>query len=230
VTPAAPIDRAVVFDFDGVLADTERLHLRAYQEVFSRHGWTLDEREYFDQYLGYDDAYLFETFGHNRGLALDASTRQTLFREKVAAFAALVASGQALFPGAAACVRTLSDRFKLAIASGSLREEIVRVIEPAALSSYFPVIVGADDVGRSKPAPDPYLEAVKRLGVAPAAAVAVEDSRWGLFAAKAAGLRRIGITTSYPASELTDAELVIDSITMLTPTLVDDLLASPAMR
>jgi beta-phosphoglucomutase len=224
------LDRAVVFDFDGVLADTERLHLRAYQEVFGRRGWTLDEREYFDQYLGYDDAYLFETFGQQRGLAFDAATRDDLFREKVASFAALVASGQALFPDAAACVKALSARFALAIASGSLHEEIVRVIEPAALAPYFPVIVGADDVGRSKPAPDPYLAAVERLGVLPSSAVAVEDSRWGLFAARTAGLRRIGVTTSYPASELADAEIVIDSIAKLTPALVDELLSRPATR
>ena len=227
MTPPAPIDRAVVFDFDGVLADTERLHLRAYQQVFGKRGWTLDEREYFARYLGYDDAYLFERFGHDRGLTLDPATRSELFREKVDAFAGLVTSGQAMFPGAAACVQRLADRFALAIASGSLREEILRVIEPASLASYFPVIVGADDVARSKPAPDPYLEAVKRLGVLPASAVAVEDSRWGLFAAKAAGLRRIGVTTSYPASELADAEIVIDSIAALTPALVDDLLSRP---
>ncbi|HET9369133.1 MAG TPA: HAD family phosphatase [Vicinamibacterales bacterium] len=225
MTPAAPSPYAVVFDFDGVLADTERLHLRAYQHVFGKRGWTLGEREYFDQYLGYDDAYLFETFAANRGLALDAATRGDLFREKVDAFAALVANGQALFPGAADCVRALADRFALAIASGSLHEEIVRVIEPAALAPYFPVIVGADDVARSKPAPDPYLEAVKRLGVPSSAAVAVEDSRWGLFAARTAGLRCIGITTSYPASELPDAEIVINAIGQLTPALVEALLS-----
>ena len=225
MTPAPRFDRAVVFDFDGVLADTERLHLRAYQDVFGRRGWTLDEREYFDQYLGYDDAYLFESFAADRGLPLDAATRQALFREKIAAFAAFVASGQALYPGAAACVKTLSTHFALGIASGSLREEIVRVIEPAGLATYFPVIVGADDVSRSKPAPDPYLEAVKRLGIASASAVAIEDSRWGLSAARTAGLRRIGITTSYPAAELADAEIVIGSITELTSVLIDELLS-----
>lgn len=223
MTSPGRFTRAVVFDFDGVLADTERLHLRAYQQVFGARGWRLDEREYYDDYLGYDDAYLFETFSHRRGLALDAPMRDALFREKVAAFAALVANGEALFPGAAACVGALVDHFALAIASGSLREEIVRVIAPAGLAPHFAAIVGADDVTRSKPAPDPYLEAVARLGVAPASAVAVEDSRWGLTAARAAGLRRIGVTTSYPAAALRDAEIVIDSIAELTPALVQDL-------
>ena len=79
---------------------------------------------------------------------------------------------------------------------------------------------------RSKPAPDPYAAAIARLGVAPSAAVAIEDSQWGLTSARAAGLRAIGITTSYPASALGLAHTVVDSLDEVTDVLIERLLAS----
>jgi beta-phosphoglucomutase-like phosphatase (HAD superfamily) len=215
----------VVFDFDGVLADTERLHLAAFQDVFGAHDWILDETEYFDRYLGYDDRDLVTAFARDRGLEIGSEEAASLLRDKARRFSRGLETGQALFPYAADCVGRLGRRYRLAIASGSLRQEIVSILAGANLMGAFEVIVGADDVAHSKPAPDPYREAVRQLGVNPHDAVAIEDSRWGLESAQAAGLGTIGLTTSYAASALGRADAVVASLEHVTVDLIRHVLA-----
>ncbi len=217
-------DTAIVFDFDGVLADTERLHLRAFQDVFTTRGWQLEEADYFARYLGFDDAGLVAEFARDRGLEIDDRAVARLLDEKARRFAERLEDGQALFPTAAACVARVGATRRLAIASGALRREIEFVLDSADLRTAFAAIVGADDVARSKPAPDAYLEATRLLGVRPERAVAVEDSRWGLESARTAGLRTVAITTSYPATGLQPADAVIGSLDELTDALIDKLL------
>ena len=215
--------RAVIFDFDGVLADTERLHLGAFQEAFGARGWTLAEAAYFERYLGYGDLELIETFTQDHGLSLGEDDRAAIEAAKSEAFRARLASGNVLYPEAAACVMRLGHRFRLAIASGALRAEIVDILNAGDLRRHFPVVVGADDVRHSKPAPDPYLKAAAGLGVDPAVCVAVEDSRWGIEAARAAGMRTVAITTTLPAAALSAADRIIHSLAELTPDVVDAL-------
>ena len=213
--------RAVVFDFDGVLADTEGLHLSAFQDVFAARGWTLDRQAYFDNYLGYDDRDLVRAFAADQSLRLGAAEIEAILLDKSRQYDRRVAAGSILYPTATAAVTRLGSTFRLAIASGSLRGEILAILRVNNLADAFRVIVGADDVARSKPAPDAYAAAVERLGVSPSAAVAIEDSHWGLTAAKAAGLRTIGITTSYAAPALTLADTIVDSLDEVTVELVE---------
>ena len=219
-----PAAGAIVFDFDGVLADTERLHLAAFQDVFTSRGWRLDEATYFSRYLGFDDRGLVAEFARDLGVAIVPGDLDAVVRAKGRRFAERLEAGDAMYPAAAACVRRLGARYQLAIASGALRSEIISILDAAALTPAFRTIVGADDVARGKPAPDSYALAAHRLGVEPARAVAVEDSRWGLQSARAAGLRAIGITTSYPPPELAPADAIIDSLDELTESLIDALL------
>ncbi len=213
--------RAVVFDFDGVLADTERLHWSAFQDTFAPRGWLLDEATYFASYLGFDDRGLVTAFARDRGITIEPHDLDAIVKAKEQHFARRLGAGGALFPNAASCIRRLAGRYRLAIASGALRREITFILDTAGLSPAFSAVVGADDVARGKPAPDSYTEATRQLGVAPGTAVAVEDSRWGLEAARAAGLPAIGITTSYPASELDPADAIIGSLDELTDALVE---------
>lgn len=213
----------VVFDFDGVLADTERLHMTAFQDVFAARGWTLTEGAYFDRYLGCDDLGLVTAFADDNGLALDADEVEALAGRKAEVFAGYLAHGDVLFPGAAACVARLAGRYRLGIASGALHEEIVTILGAAGLLQAFPVIVAADHVTACKPAPEPYLTAAKLLGVSPATCLAVEDSPPGLQAAKAAGMRTVGLTTTSPRHLLVDADRIITSLDDLVPGLVDEM-------
>ncbi len=211
---------AVIFDFDGVLADTERLHLAAFQHVFDARGWRLDESAYFDRYLGCDDRGLVETYARDNAIALGRDDVDKLAEAKRLAFARLLDHGDVLFAGARECVARLAGRFALGIASGALHEEIEAILGAAGLLDAFPVIVAADDVSETKPSPEPYLTAAGRLGHDPSTCVAVEDSVPGLAAARAAGMRTIGITTTSPRALLTGADRVIDGLDELSPALV----------
>src|SRR5262245_25777136 len=122
---------AVIFDFDGVLADTERLHLRAFQQTLGAHGWTLEDRSYFEKYLGFDDRGMIAAFLRELDLPVNRDGIEMLLREKASAFDVLRSSGSVLYPSAAACVQRLGARFPLAIASGSLRTEIVDILNGA---------------------------------------------------------------------------------------------------
>lgn len=224
---------AIIFDFDGVIADSERLHLRAYQDVLAAAGRTLSERDYFERYLGYDDGGVFRTLAHDNGWPLDEAGLADLIARKSARYDALAAAGEMLFPGAAAFVREAAAAVPIAIASGALSHEIEDVLDRAGLRALVPVIVGADHTERSKPAPDPYLQAFARLRAAsgreldPSRTVAIEDSRWGLEAAGAAGLRRVAVTNTYAADELRDAaELVVSGLSALTLADLDRLSAA----
>jgi beta-phosphoglucomutase len=209
--------RGVVFDFDGVLADSEGLHLAAFQDVLSARGWTLARATYFDRYLGYDDRDLLKTFLADHDFEVADAELDAIVAEKGLNYDARVQGNKILFPAAAACVARLRGAFALGIASGSLHDEIADILRANNLEPAFEVVVGADDVAKSKPAPDSYAAAVKRLDVRPEHAVAIEDSNWGLMAAKAAGLKTIGITTSYPRHALHLADTVVDSLHEVTP-------------
>ena len=207
---------AVIFDFDGVLANTEELHYRAFKQVFEPRGWALDLNEYYEKYMGFDDRGLVVEYARDRAIDVPAEVVNTLTASKAQAFADLLSTGNVLYPGAREIVSRLAGQFRLAIASGALHEEIVTILGAGRLLDDFDVIVGADDVAASKPAPDSYLAAAAALGVHPSACVAVEDSLWGLRAARAAGMRAIAVTTTSPASALAGAERILAGVHELT--------------
>jgi beta-phosphoglucomutase-like phosphatase (HAD superfamily) len=207
---------AIVFDFDGVLADSEPLHLRAYQKVLAEAGIGLDRDEYYQRYLGFDDAGALEAIGRARGQQWNARQIAALVERKTVLFDETLASVNVMYPQAAACVERLARAFPLGIASGALRHEIVAILEHAGLERHFRFIVAAGDTAASKPAPDPYRRAAELHGLPPAACLAIEDSRWGIESARSAGLRCVGITTSYAAHELAAADAIIGSLDELT--------------
>jgi beta-phosphoglucomutase len=221
--------QAVIFDFDGVIADSEPLHLRGYQQALADEGIALTHDEYFSRYLGYDDVGMFEALARDRSLAWNARHITALVARKGEKLQALLKGDDVLFPGAAAFVRAAGAEVPIGIASGALRHEIVQIIDGAGLGSLFATIVSAGDTPESKPSPGPYLLAFEQLQrssgrkLDAARVVAIEDSRWGLESARGAGLRCVGVATSYPASELTAAELVVDSLKALTIEMLDRL-------
>lgn len=214
---------AIVFDFDGVLADSEPLHLASYQEVLSALGVTLTREDYYANFLGYSDQDVFRLIGARHGWTLDPGQIAALIAQKSRIFDEAVASGSMLYPGAAACVERLAKTFPLGIASGALRHEIETVLTGAGLRHHIRFIVGSGDTVHSKPAPDPYLRAAELHGLPPSACVAIEDSRWGIQSAKAAGMKCVGITNTYPASELHAADRVIGSLDEFTAALIESL-------
>jgi len=199
----------IVFDFDGVIANSEPLHLQGFAGVLAEEGVTLTESDYYGRYLGYDDAKAFVAIGADHGRHWTSSFIDQLVARKARRLEWLEAQQSVLFPGAADAVRRLAAEGPLAIASGALHEEILRVLRREELEACFTSIVAAEDAEASKPSPAPYRKAVERLAAArtgyidPASYVAIEDSHWGLESARAAGLRTVAVTHTYPADALT---------------------------
>lgn len=212
--------RAIVFDFDGVLADSEPLHLAACQEVVADLGITLTPEYYYEHLVGYDDRGLFGVIALKQGWDLDEARVEALVDHKARVFDEIIATRDVIYPGAADVVERLASAFPLGIASGALKHEIELILENAGLADRFKFIVASGDTAASKPAPDPYIEAARRHGVPAAACVAIEDSRWGIVSAKSAGLKCVGITNTYPAAELRGADHVISSLGEFTEELI----------
>jgi beta-phosphoglucomutase len=222
---------AIIFDFDGVIADSERLHLGSYQEVLAARGLHLSSDTYFEHYLGYDDVALLKRYAADNGLMWDTQMVSALVAEKTRTYEELASRGEMLFPGAARFVREAAAEVPIAIASGALTHEIEAVLERATLRDLFVSIVGADQTQRSKPSPDPYLEAFHRIRAAghdavPDRTVAIEDSMWGLVSARGARLRCVGVTNTCRAEELAPhAELVVSGLDALTLDTLDRLVS-----
>ena len=200
--------RAVVFDMDGLLLETELLWHEAETELFARHGaeFTWDDKmavigtsfdvtaDYFADRLG---------MPRDRGPAL-VDEMADLMRERLRRQVA----GR---PGAVELVERLRGRTRLGLASNSPRSLVDVALGTARIADAFDAIVTSDDVERSKPAPDLYLLACERLGVPPSDALALEDSASGIAAAKAAGLTCIAVP-QFAETDVSAADRVIDSL------------------
>ncbi len=212
--------RAAVFDFDGVIVDSEPLHFRALRDALLADGVTITAQEYWGSYLAYHDraAICLALEEHREPAPPERVTR--IERHKVARFAELVPEVP-VFDGARELVRALADELPLAIASGARHEEIEAILQGLGLRDAFAAIVGVDDVERAKPDPLPYLEAARRLaasapGLAAAECVAFEDSPPGIVAALGAGMRVVGVAHSYQPDKLGIAHKVVPSLAGLT--------------
>jgi beta-phosphoglucomutase-like phosphatase (HAD superfamily) len=224
--------QAIVFDFDGVIVDSERLHLLAYQDVLGEEGVTLANDVYYERYLGYDDVGVFKAIGKDHDIPMNAVRIESLIQRKGRRYEALAAAGEMLFPGAADFIRAAAAVVPIAIASGALTHEIEDVLERAGLRALFPVIVGADQTERSKPDPEPYRTALAKLRAHSGRdliawrSVAIEDSKWGLHSARGADLRCVAVTNTYSDAELRpEAELVFAGLHAVTIDALDDLCA-----
>ena len=223
--------QSIVFDFDGVIADSEPLHLRAFQQTLAEEGIELSAADYYSRYLGYDDMGLVQALAADRGLAISNLRIAALVARKGTQLQKMLHGDHLLFPGALEFIRSAAAEVPIAIASGALKQEIVEIIETAGLQNLFTAIVAAGDTPQSKPSPAPYLLAFERLrqhsgrDLDPHRCVAIEDSRWGIESARGAGLRCVGVTNSYAATELQGAELVVGSLGELTLPALDRLCA-----
>ena len=218
---------AVIFDFDGVITDSEILHFRAFNEVLSRHGLKLTKKDYYAQYLGLSDVDCFTTLIREGRLAVLESAVKGLIEQKTRLFEKLAHTEGKIIEGVREFLDLLAfNRIPMAICSGALRAEIELILEDSGLRGFFDEIVSSEQVKRGKPHPDGFLLALKKLNdrrVTPIAkehCIVVEDSHWGLQAAQAAGMRTIAVTNTYDAAQLSAADKIVPRLNTLT---LDDL-------
>jgi beta-phosphoglucomutase len=211
--------RAAVFDFDGVIVDSEPIHFRSLREALLSERILITHEEYWDHLLAHDDKSSIRLAFERHGERPDAERLARVERVKVERFAELIPEVP-VFPGAREVIGALAAELPLAIASGARHEEIEAILTGIGLRDAFAAVVGAEDAARTKPDPAPYLEAVLRLegrvpGLRPAECVAFEDSLPGVLSALGAGMRVVAVAHSYPAARLRSAHRVLDSLAAL---------------
>jgi HAD superfamily hydrolase (TIGR01509 family) len=200
--------KAVIFDMDGVIVDSEPRHERAFLEVVRELGYGDKLALRFADYIGRPDSDVWVDF---IGLHKPRQTLAELLALKRKLTVEFINREQPLFSGVSALIGKLAPRYALALASGSERPVVEAVLHLDRLRRFFSVIVSGSDVKRGKPAPDIFLRAAELLQTAPGDCWVVEDSKPGIAAALAAGMGVIAITNTHPARELAHATQVVST-------------------
>lgn len=211
--------RAVIFDFDGVIAHSEPTHLCAVREVVEPLGIPLSRDLYYERYVHLPDRELLRRVTIDSGLSLSAVEFESLLTSKHAAFERLVTQGDAvhLYPGVLELVKGCAELVPIGLCTAAQRRTVHAILGNLNVLPLFGAITTADDVERSKPDPMPYLRSAELLGISPADCVAIEDTVGGLTSAKGAGCKTLAVGHTLPREKLTMADHFVDRIGDLTP-------------
>lgn len=211
--------KAAIFDFDGIIADTEPLHFRAFLDVLEPEGYSFSWEEYIERYIGFDDRDMFRAVFAERGKQLSPRHLSTLIGRKTERFMEAVEDGVEPYPGVVELIGRLGRHLPLALCSGALLCDIEPIMNRLGLFDLFAVVVSAEQVMASKPDPESYRLAVKRLqelypdrDIAAANCVAIEDTPAGIASAVGAGIPTMAVTNSFPASVLSRADRVVTTL------------------
>ncbi|MHC4456665.1 MAG: HAD family hydrolase [Planctomycetota bacterium] len=219
--------RAVIFDFDGVITDSEMLHLRSFNKVLASYGIEITTEDYYSEYLGLTDTDCFNLLNGRCGFGLDEQGIENLVKQKNEIFEELAKTEWQIIEGVSDFLDMLKqNEIAMAICSGALLGEIELILKEAGFNSFFEEIVSAEQIRRGKPAPDGFVLTLEKLNhnrevsIAAEECVVIEDSHWGLEGAKAAGMHTVAVTNTYDAAQLQMAEKIVGKLTELS---IDDL-------
>lgn len=211
--------KAVIFDFDGVIVDTEPLHYRTFQVILEPLGLGYSWELYRQLYMGFDDRDAFMEAFRAGGKDLNHDTLEKLISMKAKLFQDVVAEGVTSYPGVTELITSLSSLVPLAICSGALRSDIVPILRTLSIDKAFSAMVTAEEVSASKPDPASYILAVKKLAAAfpkadisAAGCVAIEDTPAGITSASGAGIPVLAVTNSYSTDHLLSARRIVPSL------------------
>lgn len=218
--------KAVIFDFDGIITDSEILHFRAFNQILEQFNVQITKPEYYKNYLGYSDRDCYAALVEEGRLPITVQQIPDLIAQKKKVYLHLAQTEGQIIAGVRPFLELLHDhRIPLGICSGALQSEIESILEQAHIRSYFFTIVAADHVTRGKPHPEGFLLALQQLqqfngSITAQGCVVIEDAHWGLKAAQAAGMPTVAVTNSYPAEQLSMADQVVNQLDEIT---MDDL-------
>jgi beta-phosphoglucomutase family hydrolase len=197
---------AIIFDMDGVLIDSEPIHIKTWQQVMQPFHLKIKD-EWYKQWIGTSDEtvarYFCDHYQINQSWQHLLDKKRCLYLEVFDQYIKESSQMRAII--------SEINGYKLGVASSSSRKEIQFVLQKLKILRFFKVIVGGDEVKNSKPAPDIYLLTAEKMGVNPENCVALEDSSYGIQAAKIAGMFVIGITSSFPEHKLNEADIIFHS-------------------
>jgi HAD superfamily hydrolase (TIGR01509 family) len=218
--------RAIIFDFNGVIADDETPHVVCFQHALAEVGLSLTKDEYYSTYLGMDERTCARMLLIARDGTCEEGLLSRIAQRKAELFRAFTAAHKpALFPGVVEFVKAAKPSYRLAIASGGRREQIDAALSGTPIEQDFELIVSAEDCPIGKPAPAIYRYTCERLNaagaishvIAPAHCLVIEDSLAGIRSAKAAGMRVLAVATTYPIDKLGEADGVVTSLREVLP-------------
>ena len=214
--------RAVIFDFDGVITDSEILHLRAFNRVLAQHDIEITTKDYYKEYLGLTDVDCFKLLIHQGLLEAEQQQIENLVKQKNLIFEEMAKTEGQIIEGVRDFLQMLKENnVPMAICSGAVRAEIELILEQARLSPFFAVIVSAEQIKKGKPHPEGFLLTLQKLNsnvtdpILPNQCIVIEDSHWGLKAARAAQMHTIAVTNSYDADQLSMAEKIVTCLSEL---------------
>lgn len=214
--------KAIIFDCDGVIADTEPLHLATAQKVLQEEGIYLTDEDYFNEYLALDDRGCFTKAFTNHNRTISKEQLVELINRKAQYVEPLMQASLKIFPGVNDFIERVVTKYPVAIASGARREEIDLILKYGNLQAYFPIIVSTEDVTISKPDPEAFLRAWSLLNetidepIEQKECLVIEDSIHGVHAAHSAGMKCLAVTNSYAAELLSEADLIVASLSGLS--------------
>jgi beta-phosphoglucomutase len=212
--------RAIIFDFDGVIADSEPIHFAVFHRVLGEKGFFLSQEEYYADYLGYDDKGCFAAFLTAHGHPMTQETVDDFVKRKAAAYFDYIKERSVIFPGVCDFIHEAATKHPLAVCSGALRHEIEFILGQAGIRKAFSHITSAEDVIHGKPNPEGFLHALAALNqqgagrfITSSECLVIEDSLPGIRGAHAAGMKVLAVANTHHVEELQEADAVTASFT-----------------
>lgn len=204
---------AILFDFNGLIIDDEAIHFELFKKILREEEIDLTEKDYWEKYLGFDDKGLIKAVFLASEKTVTPKKIKNLIQEKNKLYFPALKNGLRIFPGVDEFIKKASHIASLAIVSGALRSEIEYVLKETKLSSFFPIIISADETKHGKPDPEGYLLALSRLKknnpkVTASHCLVLEDSQAGIEAAKRARMTAFALTHTYARQQLSQADRV----------------------
>jgi len=206
--------KAVIWDMDGVIADTGPYHFKAWQMIFQERAVNFTRKDFNRQFGQRNDTIIRHTLGEQ----LLQNEVDAIAHEKEEAFRKLIRQNVQSLPGAISLMKSLADYgFKIALASSAPMENIHLVTESLGINNCFQAIVYGREVTDGKPSPQAFLLAAEKLGVEPEHCIVIEDAIAGVTACKSAGMRCIAVTNTHPGDKLAEADLIVDTLETISP-------------
>ena len=205
--------KIIIFDFDGVILDSENSHFIAFNEGLKNLNINISEDEYYSKYISLDDRGVITNVVNDKNISVTNEEIDMIIKNKNDYFESRLIDNSKLFPGVEELIIQLSKNFVLSIGSGANRSEIIKTLKNNNIYDYFEIIVSADEINNPKPNPETYNRVLDNINTDfnINEIIVIEDSPGGIEAAKSAGLKCIAITNTFDNEELGKADIIVSN-------------------
>jgi len=213
------VKKAVLFDVDGVIADSEKIGLDVFDKTIGKYDIYLTEEEK-KKFMGVTDEICYRELSKSRNIKLDINK---LLKEHFEIYEKEL-QGVDILPYVEECVTTLKKRYKLAVVSGSTSKQVDIILKKAKIKKYFDIKITCENYKKSKPNPEPYLTAAKKLNVRSNECIVIEDAPTGIASGKAAGMFVIAVKVgNFMELDLSEADLIIEDLSEVDVNLIESI-------